>query len=319
MDLSILIVNWNTRELLRRCLQSIRNTAKEIRHEIIVVDNASHDDSAAMVREAFPEVTLLACKENLGFAKGNNLAYSRSSGRRLLLLNPDVTLLEGTLEGLLTFAETHPDAGLTSPKLLNPDRSVQKKYYGRIPTLSTIFFIYTHLGSALDTRLLGTRFRRRERYESLGDFQEALSFTDGGAAFCCTLVPRRLIEEHGFLDERFPIFFNDGDFAFRLFRAGFRAYILPTVQACHHGGASVEQLDQATYNKEFIYGLRTYSRKHRGRLYSLLADALLGLNLIHDLQWSTRDVISGRKAPGTILEPVKRFRETLAYRPPNAE
>ncbi|MGW8179135.1 MAG: glycosyltransferase family 2 protein, partial [bacterium] len=174
-------------------------------------------------------------------------------------------------------------------------------------------------GSAMDTRLLDSRFRRRERYASLGDSQESLCFTDGGAAFCCTLVPRNLIEQHGFLDERFPIFFNDGDFAFRLFQEGYKAYVLPHVHACHHGGASVTQLDATIDNKEFIYGLRTYSRKHRGRLYGLALDMLLGLNLLNDLQQSTQDVISRRKAPGTILEPVRRFRETLAYRPSNAE
>ena len=127
MDLSILIVNWNTREHLRRCLRSVRDKAGTISHEVIVVDNASTDGSAAMVREEFPDVNLLASGENLGFARGNNLAYSKSSGRYLLIKNPDVALLDGTLAGLIGFADAHPEAGLTSPKLLNPDLTVQKK------------------------------------------------------------------------------------------------------------------------------------------------------------------------------------------------
>lgn len=318
MELSILIVNWNTREHLRKCLQSVRDTAGKILHEVIVVDNASEDGSASMVRSEFPEVNLLEPGENLGFAKGNNLAYSKCSGRYVLIMNPDVVLLEGTLAGLMAFADAHPDAGLSSPKLLNPDLTAQIKYYGRLPSLTAIFFIYTRPGSTLDSRVFENRFRKKERYERSGDFSEPLSFTDGGAAFCCTLVPRRLIETHGFLDERFPVFFNDGDFASRLFRAGYRAYIIPQVQACHSGGASVERLDLLSYNREFIYGLRAYCRKHRGRLYGFAVDALLSLNMFHDLGRNVRDILKRKKAPGEMITPVRDFLDVLVYTPPNA-
>ncbi len=318
MDVSILIVNWNTCSYLRQCLQSIREKAGEISYEVIVVDNASHDGSAAMVEQEFPEVTLCVSNENLGFARGNNLAYSKSSGSYVLIMNPDIILLEDALKGLVAFSQSHPDAGLTSPKLLNPDHTPQKKYYGRIHTLSAVFFIYTHLGSLIDSRLLGNRIRKRERYEKYGDFKEALSFTDGGAGFCCTLVPRRLIEDLGFFDERFPVFFNDGDLAFRFFQAGYKAYITPDVQVCHYGGSSVEQLPALTFNSEYVYGLRAYCLKHRGRLYTLAIDAVLSLNVLYDLVRTARDIVRRKKRFQDMRIPVSDFRKALAYRPPNA-
>jgi len=318
MDISILIVNWNTRDYLRQCLRSIKENAGKIPYEIIVVDNASHDGSAAMVEQEFPEVNLCASKENLGFARGNNLAYSRSSGSYVLVMNPDITLLEGTLEGLVAFGAAHPDAGMISPKLLNPDRTPQTKYYGRIHTLSAVFFIYTHIGLLLDSRLLGNRIRKRERYEKYGEFKEPVAFNDGGAAFCCTLMPRRLIEELGFFDERFPVFFNDGDLAFRCFQAGYRAYIIPHVQVCHYGGSAIEQLPALTFNKEYIYGLRAYCYKHRGRLYTLAIDAVLSLNVLYELLFTVRDIVCRKQQPREILTPLRNFREALRYHPPNA-
>ena len=318
MDLSILIVNWNTRDPLRECLRSVRDTAAGVSHEVFVVDNASSDGSSGMVREEFPEFGLIASRKNLGFARGNNLAYRRSSGRHVLVLNPDAVLLPGTLQGLVEFADRHPDAGFTSPGLLNPDRTPQRKYYGRIPTLSTVFFLHTGPGRLLDARLFGHRFRRRDRYEDLGDFHGPVAFTDGGAGFCCTLVPRRVIEEVGFFDERFPVFFNDGDFAARLFHAGYRAYVLPHVQALHRGGASVQRLDSLAYRKEFTYGLRAYFRKHRGRRQAAAVDCLLGLNALAELGRAAGKILAGKKAVSEILTPVREFRETISYRPANA-
>ena len=318
MEVSLLIVNWNTRDWLRQCLGSIRETAGGIPHEVIVVDNASEDGSAEMVREEYPDVRLHASSENEGFAKGINTAYAISSGRYVLVMNPDITLLEGTIEGLIRFADAHPDAGMISPKLLNPDRTLQQKYYGRIPTLLTLFFLYTPLGIYLDSRLFGNRIRKRERYEIYGDFQEPLCFADGGAAFCCTLIPRRLIEQNGFMDERFPVFFNDGDFGFRVFRSGYKAYIIPEAQACHYGGASIEQLDQIKYNKEYIYGMRAFYRKHRSWLYCRTVDSLLSLNLLYDLSKEGRSVLRGEKRFRDLLSLVRRFRELLSYCPPSA-
>ena len=173
------------------------------------------------------------------------------------------------------------------------------------------------MGSWIDSHLLGRQMKRRDRYEKYGDFKKTLFFTDGGAAFCCTLIPRSLVEKIGFMDERFPVFFNDGDFALRLFRAGYKAYIISNVQACHYGGSSVKQLDQLTYHKEWIYGLRAFYHKHRGHLYTRAIDTVLSLNLLHDLSVNARDILLLNKSPSEFLTPVRTFREVLAYQPPN--
>jgi GT2 family glycosyltransferase len=317
VDVSVLIVNWNTCGYLRECLRSIQHTVKGLEFEVIVVDNASTDGSAAMVRSEFPWATLLASPENLGFARGNNLALSRASGEFLLVLNPDVVLLDGTLEGLVTFARETSDAGVISPKLLNPDRTLQN-FHGRIPTLSTLFFLYTHIGMGLDKHLLRHRIRRRDRYEVYGDFQEVLAFSDGGAGFCCTLIPRRVIRQIGFMDERFPVFFNDGDFGVRLFREGYRAYLLPQAQAVHHGGSSVKQLDRFTYNQEFVYGLRTFYGSFRGVLFNGALVLILSLNVPVELGKALKDALLRRRSLSSLFSPLADFWKALSYRPDNA-
>jgi GT2 family glycosyltransferase len=314
VDVSALIVNWNTCRHLRECLQSIQRTVKGLELEVIVVDNASSDGSAEMVRSEFPWVFLLANRENVGFARGNNLALSRASGGYLLVMNPDVVLLDGTLEGLVAFAREHTDAGIISPKLLNPDRTLQN-FYGRIPTLSSVFFMYTHLGRWIDKHLLRNRIRKRDRYEAYGDFQEVLSFSDGGAGFSCTLIPRNVIETIGFMDERFPVFFNDGDFAMRLFRRGYKAHILPHVQAVHYGGGSVKQLNHFAYNQEWVYGLRAFHSKFRGFLYNRAMDLVLSLNVPVEFAKGVKEIFRRRRSPSSLFEPIVSFRNLLAYRP----
>ena len=317
MDVSILIVNWNTCQYLRECLQSIELTAKGLVYEVLVVDNASMDGSAEMVRSEFPWAILVASPENVGFARGNNLALSNSSGEYVLVMNPDVVLLDGTLEGLVAFAREHPNAGPMSPKFLNPDRTLQK-FYGRIPTLSTVFFMYTYFGRWVDKHLLQNRMRKRDRYEAYGDFQEVLTFSDGGAGGSCTLVSRKVIERIGFMDERFPVFFNDGDFAMRLFREGYEIHILPHVQAIHHGGASVKQLDRLIYNQEWVYGLRTFYSKFRGFLYNRAIDLVLSLNVPVEFARGLKEILQRSRSPSSLFDPIVDFRKALAYRPGNA-
>jgi hypothetical protein len=314
VDVSILIVNWNTCEYLKQALRSIQETVQDLAYEVIVVDNDSQDGSAAMVRTDFPQFRLIASPQNLGFARGNNQAMSLARGEHVLVMNPDVVLDPDTVKGLVTFARRHPDAAAVSPKLLNPDRSFQS-FYGRIPTLPTVFFLYTRIGGWIDHRLLGSRVRRRERYEDYGDFQEVLSFTDGGAGFSCSLIPRKVIEEIGFMDERFPVFFNDGDFGMRLFRAGYRAYLLPHVKAVHYGGSSVKQLDRLAYNQEYVYGLRAYYRKYRGFFYNRAIECVLSLNVLVEVLENAAGVLRRTRPLRSLIEPCLHFAKALSYRP----
>src|SRR4030042_4812169 len=139
MDISIIIVNWNTKDLLRNCLNSIYQTVQNISLEIIVVDNASHDGSVAMVREEFPQVNVIENKENRGFGAANNQAISIMKGRYALLLNTDTVLKEHAVYELFSFMEAHPDAAMACGQLLNADGSKQNSI-ASFPTLWTLLF-----------------------------------------------------------------------------------------------------------------------------------------------------------------------------------
>ena len=126
VDVSVVIVNWKTRELLRQCLTSlVRHTSPETRYEVIVVDNGSNDGSAEMVAQRFSEVRLLCNQENLGFARANNQAIALSSGRYVLLLNSDTELHSDALTAMIGFMDAHPSVGICGPKLLNADDTRQ--------------------------------------------------------------------------------------------------------------------------------------------------------------------------------------------------
>lgn len=129
MDLSISIVNWNTKYLLRDCLKSIYENAKNIDFEIIVVDNASSDGSVEMVKSEFPYIKLIENQQNLGFAAANNQAIRESCGSYILLLNSDTIIIDGAIERTLDFMEKHPESGAVGCRLLNSDRSLQHSCY----------------------------------------------------------------------------------------------------------------------------------------------------------------------------------------------
>jgi GT2 family glycosyltransferase len=138
-DLSVVIVNWNTRDLLRACLASVpQGLSPAHMAELWVVDNASHDGSAAMVASEFPNVHLIANEQNVGFARANNQALEQSAGRHALLLNSDTEVLPGALSAMMEFLDTHPDAGAIGSRLLNTDGSTQRSCWNFYPSLSTV-------------------------------------------------------------------------------------------------------------------------------------------------------------------------------------
>ncbi len=140
LDLSIIIVNWNTRELMARCLNAVDATVKKIAYETIVVDNNSSDGSPDMVRTQFPNVKLIANTDNGGFSKANNQGIHISQGRYVLLLNSDAFVLENTLDTMVAFMDAHPEAGMAGCKLLYEDGSLQASC-ATFPTLATEFYI----------------------------------------------------------------------------------------------------------------------------------------------------------------------------------
>ena len=248
--LSVLIVNWNTRDLLRACLASLRAHPASGEMETIVVDNASTDGSAEMVRAEFPEVDLVASPVNTGYARGNNLAFARAKGDRLLTLNPDTEVLEGTLDGALTALDRHSGAGAVAVRLVGPDGRTQRSVRG-FPTAGAILGDLLRMGDAY-------RLRRFD-YEAEGPAPQPMG--------TFLLFRREALAAVGDptapFDEDFPIFFNEVDLLKRLDDAGWPTVYTPDAAILHHGGESTKQVRKAMI-WESHRSLVRYLRKHRG-------------------------------------------------------
>lgn len=256
-DVSIIIVNWNVRDLLRRCLRSVFEYTQGVSYEVFVVDNDSKDDSVEMIRREFPKVDLIDNDENLGFARANNQAISRTVGDYVLLLNPDAELVDDGISNLVAAARKHPEAGVVGGKILNPDRTVQESVR-RFPTLCSQALIMLKIHNFFP--LIGCLRRYFAR-----DFDPSCEQAVDQVMGSFFLIPRRAIEIVGVLDERFFIWFEEVDYCRRVQRAGMKILYTPEAQIIHHGGESFAQVFALKKQKMFNDSLAKYMRKHRGR------------------------------------------------------
>lgn len=231
IDLSIVILNWNVRDLLDRCLASLRSERHVL--EIIVVDNASHDDSVAMLRAKYPRVKLIANAENRGFTGGNNQGIEASRGRCVMVLNPDTEVLGDALDQVVIYLDEHPDVGAIGPQLLNPDRSIQSSRR-RFPTLATAFFESTWLQGIAPQRIL-THFYMDDVPVSPAHEVDWLN----GA---CTVFRRAVLDRVGLYDARnFFMYSEELDLCRRVKEAGWKIVYLPEAQVVHYVGKSSDQ------------------------------------------------------------------------------
>ena len=252
--LSIIIVNWNVRDLLRECLRSIEDEKGDLSLEIIVVDSASNDDSAAMVRSEFPSVHLIACTENVGFPRGNNIGLQEARGDYLLLLNPDTVIVDDALAVLVSYLQVNPDVGVVGPQLLNPDGSVQSSRR-RFPTVTTGFFESTWL-EGLASGIL-------RRYYALDLPDDATADVDWLTG-ACIMGPRSTYEAVGGMDEGYFMYSEELDWCRRIKESGRRVVYYPAAQVIHHVGKSSEQAVTARHINFNRAKLR-YFRKYHGR------------------------------------------------------
>lgn len=251
-DLSVVIVTWNTRDLLAACLQALPAAMGELSAETWVVDNASSDGTVAMVRERFPGVRVIANEQNRGWSGGNNQALEQSAGRCLLLLNADTEPRPGSLAALVRFLDEHPDVGACGPMLLFGDGRVQGN--GRVfPTFWKEFLDVTGLRHLA----LGAYIRRfgwgREDFTKLAEVDEVTG--------SCLLARREAVEQIGLLDEQFFMYYDEVDWCCRMKAAGWRIFYVPEAQVVHHVAASAKQVGFETYRRLFE-SQRRYFRKH---------------------------------------------------------
>jgi N-acetylglucosaminyl-diphospho-decaprenol L-rhamnosyltransferase len=275
VDLSIVIVNWNVCDLLRQCLNSVLGAGcRELGAgcvEVIVVDNASADGSASMVRDEFPDVRLIANAENRGFPAGNNQGIAAARGRYVFLLNPDTEVEGGALAAMVSYADAHPDVGVVGPQLLNPDGSVQSSRR-RFPTLLIALFEATWLEPYAPRRLL-ERYRMLDRPD--GAIQD-VDWVDGAAL----MARREAIERVGLMDEGFFMYSEELDWCRRFREAGWRVVYLPEARILHYRGKSSEQVAAASHI-HFQTSKVRYFRKYHGRVVA----EVLRLTLLGNYTW----------------------------------
>ena len=267
MDLSIIIVNWNVRDLLDRCLASIYAADIDADSlEIIVVDSASDDGSIKMVGDKYPAVKLMSEADNIGFTRGNNIGLEQAQGEYLLLLNPDTEVSRDGIGTLIDFMQANPKLGIAGPKTLNSDGSHQSTRR-RFPTLMTGIFESSWL-SAWAPETVERNYRMLDTCDD--DIIEA-DWVQGSAL----MLRRALYRDIGGLDEGFTMYSEELDFCRRAKTAGWLVYYHGGATVTHHGGKSSEQI-AALKQIHFHTSKLRYFRKHHGfGHYALLRIILL--------------------------------------------
>lgn len=268
VDLSVIIVNWNVRDLLARCLDSLRAEAKHVEghilslaassytFEVIVVDNASSDGSVDMVQGVYPWVRLLANEANRGFTQANNQGLALARGRYLLLLNPDTEVRPGALRTMLQWMDGHHRTGALGPRVLYPDGSVQPTRR-RFPTLATAFLESTFLHQWFPRNPIARRYHMVDQSD---EEEQAVDWVVGA----CLLLRGQAVREVGPLDEGFFMYSEELDYCARLRDAGWEVVYLPTAEVVHYEGRSSEQVPVARQYHFDVSKVRFY-RKHHGR------------------------------------------------------
>jgi GT2 family glycosyltransferase len=280
--LSTAVVSYGTREDLRACLAAL---AAEPRHPVIVVDNASPDDSAAMVRAEFPWVELVENEENRGYGAAANQAKGASSSKYLVLLNADVVSQPGALTGLARYLDDHPRAAIVAPRLLNPDGTVQTSCY---PFLTPGHALVVMSGL---NPLLSRIFPRARRHLATSLQTAGRTPWVKGAAFA---IRASAFDEVDGFDESFFLYGEEQDLCYRLAQAGWETHFTPAVAMTHIEGAS-SRGREATVNEHVFGSLIHFYRKHfsRGRLVRLrmVLAALMTARIVRDtlLLWRARD------------------------------
>ena len=299
-QLSIIIVSWNTRVLLADCLASVYTHPPQCSFDVWVVDNASDDGSAQMVRDDFPQTRLIESGENLGFAGGNNLAVNASNGRYILLLNSDTIVKAGALTTLVQFLDENPQVGAAGSRLLNLDESLQSSCHP-MPTLSRELWRLFHLD-----KLQAYGRYHMHKWDTI---QPRRVDIIQGASF---IVRRDVLDKVGLLDDSYFMYSEEVDLCYRLHKAGWDLYWVPESQVIHYGGQSTRQV-AADMFIELYRGKHHYFQKNYGSMaaaiYKLILIAaalprltLFGLARLHQPAKQDEELILARNYSRLLRE-----------------
>lgn len=225
MDISIVIVNYKSDDLVRECIKGFK-LARTIRsYEIIVVDNGGDGRFGAVLEQRFPDVKYFRLKKNLGLSAANNLGARTASGKYIFFANPDITICDGALDKLYAFMETHADVGVCGPQLLNPDGSIQQSYYR----------FYSIITPALRRLWLGNLAFARAHLDAflMRDADVSRPFDADFIMGACLFVRVSALARVGLMDERFFLYFEDTDWCKRFWDAGYRVSYVPQAKVYH--------------------------------------------------------------------------------------
>ena len=282
LDLSVVVVSWNVRHLLRRCLQSLLGDADSaLAREVFVVDCASADGSAEMVRREFPDVRLIASADNLGYARGSNAGAAQATGRHLMILNPDTELVGDALGTLVRYMDEHPAVGAAGPQLRYADGNLQSSRR-RFPTLATAFWESTLLHQWFPHNPFARRYHMADRSPGLPQVVDWLV----GAAL---MIRRPAWEQVGPLDEGYFMYFEELDWCRRCHAAGWEIHYVPQAQIIHHEGKSSEQVVAARtirFQRSKVRYFGKYYGAFWGQVIRVFLLVTFGVQLVEEtLKW----------------------------------
>ncbi|MFI5148626.1 MAG: glycosyltransferase family 2 protein [Bacteroidia bacterium] len=249
-DVSVVIVNYNVKDLLIRCLETLVSFNSGLYSlEIILVDNNSSDRSAEAVRNKFPEVIIIENKQNAGFPRANNQAFTISTGRYVFMLNPDTEFSDNSLEKMINYMDLHTETALIGPKLLNSDGSLQASVW-RYPSIKGIFFEMLYLSP-----LLG--------FKNYADKDKTHAFEADSFSGAAILFRRAVMEKIGMLDEKL-FWIEDVDYCYRASGAGYKLLYYPDASILHHIGQSARKNYKVTICNQIVNKIKFFRKYHPG-------------------------------------------------------
>ena len=266
-DLSLIIVSWNTRDLLDACLASVYAGSGSLALEIFVVDNASSDGTTDMVAEKYPQVRLIRNTNNPGFAAANNQAIAQAAGECVLLLNPDTLVLEDALSRLVQYLRAHPAVGAVAPQVLNPDGSPQPSWNNAFPGIFNEVFAGFVPGWLHPRRTVAVdRARIAE--------ETGRTFPTGWLGGVCLMVRQSVIAQVGLMDDGYHMYSEETDWCFRMKKTDWERHHVGDARIIHYGGQSSKQVNLPMFF-ELHKSKYRYFRKHHGFLYAAAYKILL--------------------------------------------
>jgi GT2 family glycosyltransferase len=262
MDLSIIIVNWNSTDFIAQCVSSILSFVENLQFEIIVVDNASSDDSYLLLPRRFEKVRLICSPENIGFARANNLGFENSSGKYVLFLNPDTKVINAAINFMYSFLQSSPEAGAVGCRLLNADLSVQTSCIQRFPTI---------LNQLTDIEWLRLRYPKLRFWGIYPLFAEEQNVLAEVEVICgaCIMIRREVFQGIGLFSSEYFMYGEDADLCYKIREAGRKLIYIGAGTIVHYGKQSSTRRKEDSFEtvvmRESIFQLL---RKTRGRFYS---------------------------------------------------